>query len=501
MQQESRRRRQRQRWMALAITMTSATAQAAWVKVANEWATFQTSGATVVRFGAGSQWIQKTVSGPGTCDRFFFGSDPAYGLAKTCEADVQATTPDPGIAPSSSTTPTVAALPATIAAGSGYAVDAVQGNDANPGTPSAPFRTLSRLRSVVLASGQGIYLRCGSVWRESLDLGATQLRDNTVIAPYGSNCNAARPRITGANAFNGSWVKSGNIWSRKLPTSTPRITRLFVGGEPMRLAQWPNASVAMALSQTSTQATIVASASDRAALSGKSIVGATVQTRSAPWWIDAMTISSYDAASGTMRWSGSTRYPQQTGQGYVLQNKLWMLDAPGEFFHDTSTGTLYVYPSSASAQSNLNGTTVEAAVRNTAVTLRDRAGLRMSGVRVDMANDVGVLLSQTSAAVLDQMQIAHHGDSGVRIQARSGAAGRHAVRRSEIRGNADFGIDAASAANVDVVGNVVSDTGTIAWTGMSTAAIWSGDNALIDDNVVKGTAYKGIRVSGTEAPG
>ncbi len=462
--------------------------QAAWVKVADENQVFTISGSQLVRFGAGSSWIEKTVSGNSKCDRFVFGSDPAYGVQKTCErwvADSTATAADVS----------VAALPATIAAGSGYAVDSVNGNDANPGTAAAPFRSLSRLRSVVLASGQGIYLRCGSVWRESLDLGSTHLKDNSVIAAYGSGCNTARPRITGANSFAGSWTKSGNLWRRTVPAGTPRITRLFVNGEPMRVAQWPNATAQLALSDSAAQQVIVATAADRATLSGKAVVGATVQTRSAPWWIDGRTVSSYDAGSGTMRLSSTTRYGQQKGQGYVLQDKLWMLDAPGEFLHDTATNTLYVYPTTSTAQANLNAVAVEGSVRATPLTLRDRAGLRVSGLRVDMGTGTGVLLSQTAGATLDQLEVNHNGDSGVRIQPRSG--GRHAVRRSGLTGNLAYGIDASGAANVDIVGNAISDTGTVAWAGMSHAGIWGGDGNTIDDNVVNGAAYKGVRLSGT----
>lgn len=46
-----------------------------------------TAGPTIVRFGAGSQWAQSTLNGPGpiTCTvNNFGGVDPAEGVAKQC---------------------------------------------------------------------------------------------------------------------------------------------------------------------------------------------------------------------------------------------------------------------------------------------------------------------------------------------------------------------------------------------------------------------------------
>lgn len=82
-----------------------ATAQATtttWSKIANEWSNFSVSGTRKVRFGSGSKWIEKSVTGNGRCDANFFGSDPALMVAKTCEV---ATVAETGSTPVSSTTP------------------------------------------------------------------------------------------------------------------------------------------------------------------------------------------------------------------------------------------------------------------------------------------------------------------------------------------------------------------------------------------------------------
>lgn len=67
-----------------------------WQHLANEGQTFSVpAGAWTVRYGAGTQWIYKQVSGSNPCSNAFFGSDPAIGTHKVCEmlaaADVTST--------------------------------------------------------------------------------------------------------------------------------------------------------------------------------------------------------------------------------------------------------------------------------------------------------------------------------------------------------------------------------------------------------------------------
>lgn len=60
-----------------------------WTTVAQEFGTF--SGTGRVRFGAGANWVEKDVTGGGVCAASFFGSDPAPGVAKSCQILVGST--------------------------------------------------------------------------------------------------------------------------------------------------------------------------------------------------------------------------------------------------------------------------------------------------------------------------------------------------------------------------------------------------------------------------
>ena len=56
-----------------------------WTGIAVEGASFTVSGTQTVRYGSGTQWIVRTVSGGGVCSNDAFGGDPLYGVVKVCE--------------------------------------------------------------------------------------------------------------------------------------------------------------------------------------------------------------------------------------------------------------------------------------------------------------------------------------------------------------------------------------------------------------------------------
>jgi hypothetical protein len=100
------------------ITPTSA---GTWTKVADEWNSFTLGSSQYVRYGSGSNWIGKYVSGTVSCSNSTFGSDPAPGVAKQCQAYSAPTTTSPTPTPSN---PGSAALSWTAPAGgvAGYRV-------------------------------------------------------------------------------------------------------------------------------------------------------------------------------------------------------------------------------------------------------------------------------------------------------------------------------------------------------------------------------------------
>lgn len=69
-----------------------------WVPLATEGSSFTVSGSQTVRYGAGTTWIVKTIADAGQCTNTYFGSDPIYGVVKSCEL-LRPTAPGPESGP------------------------------------------------------------------------------------------------------------------------------------------------------------------------------------------------------------------------------------------------------------------------------------------------------------------------------------------------------------------------------------------------------------------
>ncbi|MBC7957744.1 MAG: hypothetical protein H7Y33_17985 [Cytophagales bacterium] len=90
---------------------TAAAITDTWVHVANEWTTFTVTGTQHVRYGSGTTWIERDVSGTVPCTNAFFGRDPLVGITKRCEMRQQAApapAPGPAPAPAPATNVTIA---------------------------------------------------------------------------------------------------------------------------------------------------------------------------------------------------------------------------------------------------------------------------------------------------------------------------------------------------------------------------------------------------------
>lgn len=393
-------------------------------------------------------------------------------------------------------------LAAAVTSSDGIYIDQAAGSDANPGTQASPWKTLARLPTVRLVSGQGVYLKCGQTWREPLNLTSVQLADGATVAGYGTTCASGKAVVSGADDFSGGWVKAGNVWSRNVPLATPQISRLFINGQSARTARWPNANAAnqgwalIDAAAAATNTAVKTSATDLASLKGKDLLGAMLNVRSVAWVIEGRSVSAFDQTAGVIGLSSPTQYPLDANEGYTLEGKLWMLDAPGEFVHDSANGKLYVYPADSASQANLNAALVEASVRDTPIALAQRSGVRVANLAARMGRVDGISLIDMPAAMVENVESSGNGRAGI-ILVQDTTKASPTVRASLFDNNWMLGIDAKFAGAALISGNTVTATGTIAANGWSQGAIRAGAGAKVQDNNLDGSAYHGIHFSGT----
>ena len=63
-----------------------------WTRIAVENQGFSVTGTQTVRYGSGSSWITRLVTGSGQCSNAWFGTDPLFGVVKECDVATASTT-------------------------------------------------------------------------------------------------------------------------------------------------------------------------------------------------------------------------------------------------------------------------------------------------------------------------------------------------------------------------------------------------------------------------
>lgn len=82
-----------------------------WTRIAIEWQAFTVAANSTVRYGAGTSFMTRTLSGTGQCTNAYFGNDPAPGVSKACY--VASGAPAPAPSPSPAPGPSPAPAPAS----------------------------------------------------------------------------------------------------------------------------------------------------------------------------------------------------------------------------------------------------------------------------------------------------------------------------------------------------------------------------------------------------
>ena len=83
-------------------------------KIANEGESFTVTGTGTVRYGAGTTFVEKSVTGAGQCTNDFFGSDPVPGTGKACFLFTPAVAAGASAASGAASAPAVASNQAAI---------------------------------------------------------------------------------------------------------------------------------------------------------------------------------------------------------------------------------------------------------------------------------------------------------------------------------------------------------------------------------------------------
>ena len=408
----------------------------------------------------------ETCDPPGTCPTDCDDSDPCTidqmtGSASTCDVSctrvaITTCTGGDGCCPAGCTL-------ATPDADCPFYVDATGGNDAHDGlTPETAWQSAARASEEPLAPGNRIAFKRGEVWHETFHVAWSGSEDAPiVITSYGDGMEP--PLFVPTEAVT-SWVAEANhIYSALLETEPMQV---LADGERLRFAHYPNDGYLYVDQAENTSPAYVSSFLDNdLTRSAEEVIGSTVLLRGTPWQLYTGVVSDFSGQRITLESSfwGLTSF--QSNVGYVLTNKLWMLDEPGEWFYDTAAQKLYVR-------------------------LVDDGNPASHDIEISPKGVHGIDVDNASHIILDGLAVRHAGFSGIEIHGTDPVLIDGVfVRNCRVETSGMYGIrvnEPPQAAVVELDHNVIraSNYGGI----MVSAALDEQQNVVVRGNRIEDTA-------------
>jgi hypothetical protein len=287
------------------------------------------------------------------------------------------------------------------------------GNDGNSGGKGAPWQTLAKAGATVRA-GDTVWLGAGT-YRETLRPQASGEAGKPIrfLASPGE-----RVVISGADVLEGAWERhQGSIY--KLRTGRT-FTQLFVDDRMMLEARWPNSPVDDLMAMRRARAgegtgyEVLADPS----LPGGEWNGAVVLFWPGSEWVNKTRRVTDYKPGVSFRFDTTTEaekkdkyhkedpYKPRKGNPYVLVGALAGLDAPGEWFLDETSGTVYLWTLDGESPATHR---VEAKQRDVAVGLGKRSfveikGIDMIGAAVNMEGAEDCLLENCNLRYVEHIR-------------------------------------------------------------------------------------------------
>jgi parallel beta-helix repeat protein len=316
------------------------------------------------------------------------------------------------------------------------------------------------------------------------------------------------PTIDGSIELPAAGWQRGSLgtWRQTLPAAP---LQLFSGADPWLPAHHPNraasgpsfltiasdGNVTMSNGlEVSTRLTVGADlALPAAATLGP---GTRVRVRTAAFVIDDLPVAGVDGR--TLNLAAPSTYPLKAGWGYLLTGQAWMVDSPGEWFHDAASGQLTVQAHGDAGTVRLPA---NATVLTTGIDLQDRQHVVVDGLDIVKVG-TGALLRGARQVQLRNTRIADVADRGI------DAAASHAVvlqsnriQRTGLDAVFAGGMAAEPAIGLVVRHHLIVQSGVLlegetvqSLPRRSYAAILAGQQATVAGNVVIDSGYIGIRV-------
>lgn len=268
-----------------------------------------------------------------------------------------------------------------VVSGNTYYV-AIDGEDSNPGTLDQPWRTIQKA-GTVLEPGDTAIIR-GGTYRESIK----PVHSGSAGMPITFRAMAnEKVVVSGAEQIHDWMQHSGFIYKAPANLRLGEENQVYVNGEAVHLARWPNLGASSLLEPPLAKMEAVSYPSGQEVtitdqeLPELNWTGATVWVWSASRW-SAWTSTVTRSFSKNMSFVGNEpdiSNQAMVGGNYFLSGVLGALDEPGEMYYDSAEQMLYLW---APGSADPNTLLVEAKERKFAFDLSNLSYIHIEGLEV-----------------------------------------------------------------------------------------------------------------------
>jgi len=362
-----------------------------------------------------------------------------------------------------------------VAQSATYYVSSVSGNDLNDGvTESSPWQTIDKINAFQFQDNDTILFKRGEIFR-----GAISLKKSPIGITIGAYGTGDKPVIAGSVQMT-DWIPTKhadldkNIYETDvsaLPLSFNGIFHLFVNGELMTIARYPNVD-----SPNKTNWLKVDAKNGEKGFTDINLAaygkpddyweGATLRIRNYSWTYKVTEVTGYTASNGKIT---ADRLSNQLPEwGYFLDGKLEELDNPGEWYYDVDAQKVYFYPR-------------QNAEPNT---------LLIEGSTINVGISLGNGQNNT---LIENLSFRHFTQNGLNINASENVTVQNCHFEHNIQGIATW-----NSPNV-LIANNTFDNQLHSAIGLNNASDFEVQNSVIEKNTVTNTALYpvyGVRTDG-----
>ncbi|MCE5216833.1 right-handed parallel beta-helix repeat-containing protein [bacterium] len=392
--------------------------------------------------------------------------------------------------------------------------DQATGKLPDPQGINGPFATLQRAQQEVRRLRAGspqdaviVFVRGGTYeLPAALQFGPEDSGTSTAPVTYRAY-PGEKPLLVGARKITGFHPYKGQILQASLqntPLAKTVFRQLFFRGERMVMARCPNVDpsdphggkwehvAAVDGDQVQDHFTAMPGVVKDWTKVSYAEVGIFPQH---DWAWNILRVKSADKAEGTVTLAGKTSYDMRVGDRYFVQNLLEELDAPGEWYLDRDTSTLYFWP-----PADVNTGEVLAAVMDSVVVIKGARYVNLRGFTVEACDGDAVVLDGCERCEVAQCTVRNCGAWGVRINGgtNSGAFGND-VYATGSGGISLSGGDRKTLQRGDnyATNNYVHHVAAFNRT-YNTAINCSGVGNRADHNLIHDTPHAGMTLSGND---